>query len=300
MRCRLFMILVVLASATCICADKKLCVTNQDTGESLEVSVADGLNIYSIKEDWLDSIPYLQEHARLQERWAYNALGDCFRYGIGVEKNFINAMMFYSSAGRDFNHMAAKAYAENPNDEFGLFYFLINSLDKNIMSDGEVLDIITKKGAPLPRILQILKNLLSSSDIASDPIKAISLLNKTSNADECFTVFSYLMSKLPDSDSIGDIIKDNVEAMDAFLYMADSVPHFSNIAGLNMFMKSFSDSEKCTEYEQKALAYFYKAYSFGVLDPQFIIIVISLHESVDSEKDSPFTFDEIERLKISM
>ena len=41
-------------------------IRNADTGESFEVSVPDGLKIRidEYNSNWLDSIPYLVEHAR--------------------------------------------------------------------------------------------------------------------------------------------------------------------------------------------------------------------------------------------
>lgn len=59
-------------------ADEKMAIRNSDTGESFEVMVPDGLRIYEYNSNWLDSIPYLIEHARWGEPWAYEALGDCY------------------------------------------------------------------------------------------------------------------------------------------------------------------------------------------------------------------------------
>ena len=64
-------------------ADKKMTVRNADTGEPFEVSVPDGLKTYEYNSNWLDSVPYLVVRARYGEPWAYEALGDCYRYGKG-------------------------------------------------------------------------------------------------------------------------------------------------------------------------------------------------------------------------
>lgn len=69
---RVCTLLLILMSAFYSFADKKMTIRNIDTGESFEVSVPDGLKI-SIQEynsDWVDSIPYLVEHARWKEPWA--------------------------------------------------------------------------------------------------------------------------------------------------------------------------------------------------------------------------------------
>lgn len=65
MKNRIIILTWVLMSALYCYADKKMTFRNIDTGESFEVSVPDGLKI-SIQEynsNWLDSIPYLVEHA---------------------------------------------------------------------------------------------------------------------------------------------------------------------------------------------------------------------------------------------
>lgn len=80
-------------------ADKKMTIRNSDTGESFEVTVPDGLRIYEYNSNWLDSIPYLMEHTRYGEPWAFEALGDCYRYGKGgMTRSFINAIMAFLKA----------------------------------------------------------------------------------------------------------------------------------------------------------------------------------------------------------
>lgn len=75
-------------SAIAALADEKITVRNIDTGESFEVSVPDGtkISIQEYNSEWLDSIPYLTEHARRGEQWAYEALAECHRYGKGGVK----------------------------------------------------------------------------------------------------------------------------------------------------------------------------------------------------------------------
>lgn len=85
-------------------ADKKMAIRCEETGESFEVTVPDGLRIYEYNGNWLDSIPYLTEHARNGEPWAYEALGDCYRYGKGgVKMSIVNAMGYYDLAGKDID-----------------------------------------------------------------------------------------------------------------------------------------------------------------------------------------------------
>ena len=74
-------------------ADKKMIIRNADTGESFEVMVPDVLRSYEYNGNWLDSIPYLVEHARNGEPWAYEALAECHRYGKGGVKRSFSDML---------------------------------------------------------------------------------------------------------------------------------------------------------------------------------------------------------------
>ncbi len=94
----------LIAFSLSVFADKKMTLRNSDTGESFEVMVPDGLRIYEYNSNWLDSIPYLIEHARNGEPWAYEALGDCYRDGKGgVKMSIVNALGYYDLAGKDID-----------------------------------------------------------------------------------------------------------------------------------------------------------------------------------------------------
>ena len=149
---RLITIAAILLSSFAVMADKKMTLSNIDTGESFEVSVPDGLKI-SIQEynsNWLDSIPYLVEHAKWIEPWAFEALAECYRYGKGgVEKSMFNAIMCYEEAGKSATEIAEAAYECDPTDELGLLNHLMNGLAKkrNIVSMlGGTIRLDSKKG----------------------------------------------------------------------------------------------------------------------------------------------------------
>lgn len=88
----------------------QLAISCEDTGESFEVTVPDGIKIYEYNENWLDSIPYLMEHVRNCEPWAYENLARCYRFGIGIEKCITNAMIYYSKAGINERELAENIY----------------------------------------------------------------------------------------------------------------------------------------------------------------------------------------------
>ena len=78
MKIRICIVLLTLMSALFSFADKKMTIRNIDTGESFEISVPHGLKIriQEYNSDWLDSIPYLVEHARWKEPWTYEAIAE--------------------------------------------------------------------------------------------------------------------------------------------------------------------------------------------------------------------------------
>lgn len=132
MNIRYFTIIILLLSVLSASADKKMTIRNYDTGESFEVSVPDGMRIYEYNSNWLDSIPYLLERARYGEPWAYEALGDCYRYGKGgVDRSMFKALAYYSLSGKDIEEIAKESIKENPIDHLGLIFKLIDKLECN-------------------------------------------------------------------------------------------------------------------------------------------------------------------------
>lgn len=130
MNIRNFPLFILLLSVLPALADKKITVSNTDTGESFEVTVPDGLKIYEYNPEWLDSIPYLLERARYGEPWAYEALGDCYRYGnSGVQQSIFKALVYYGLSGINLEEMATNISKDNPRDQLGLVYKLIDKYE---------------------------------------------------------------------------------------------------------------------------------------------------------------------------
>lgn len=119
-----------MATVVVAMADKKMTIRCEETGESFEVTVPDGLRIYEYNGNWLDSIPYLTEHARNGEPWAYEALGDCYRFGRGgVAKSIINALGYYDLSGKDVDEVISDIEKTDHNDPFAVFPRLIDYLE---------------------------------------------------------------------------------------------------------------------------------------------------------------------------
>lgn len=143
---RLYLTLIAMVTVLVAMADKRMTIRCKDTGESFEVTVPDGLRIYEYNDNWLDSIPYLKEYARNGEPWAYEALGDCYRFGKGgVTKSIINALGYYDLAGKDVDNVISDIEKIDHDDPFAVFPRLIDYLEnKDYPKVVCVLDTLNK------------------------------------------------------------------------------------------------------------------------------------------------------------
>jgi|GEM_PF-3031790 len=120
----------LIAFSLSVFADKKMTLRNSDTGESFEVMVPDGLRIYEYNSNWLDSIPYLIEHARWGEPWAYEALGDCYRDGKGgIKMSIVKALGYYDLAGMDIDSIISGIAKIDHDNPFAVMPRFINYLE---------------------------------------------------------------------------------------------------------------------------------------------------------------------------
>lgn len=143
---RIYLTLIAMATVLVAMADKKMTIHCEETGKSFEVTVPDGLRIHEYNGNWLDSIPYLKEHAQNGEPWAYEALGDCYRFGKGgVTRSIINALGYYDLAGKDFDNVISDIEKIDHNDPFAVFPRLIDYLEnKDYPKVVCVLDTLNK------------------------------------------------------------------------------------------------------------------------------------------------------------
>ena len=127
---RIIIISFLFLSAIVAFADKKMTIRNSDSGESFEITVPDGFKMYSYNVNWLDSVPYLIEHARWGEPWAYEALAECHRHGKGgLKRSLINALFYYGLAGKNVEDCMAEIEHANHNDPIAVFSRLIKYLE---------------------------------------------------------------------------------------------------------------------------------------------------------------------------
>lgn len=186
---RIILILSLLLSVLSVYADKKMTVRNADTGEFFEISVPDGLKIYEYNSNWLDSVPYLVARARYGEPWAYEALGDCYRYGKGgVEQSIFKALVYYFLSGKDIDGMAIQLTAENPLDHLALVYKLVNKME-SLDKEGIlcILDTLNQEGY---HNADVLRNFIgnASSESLSSLLQRNIMSPETGTDETLFTV----------------------------------------------------------------------------------------------------------------
>lgn len=97
---RICLPLIAIATVLVAMTNRKMTIRCETSGESIEVTVPYGLKIFQYNVNRLDSIPYLIEHTRHGEPWAYEVLSDCCRFGKGDPESIINAFGYYDMADR--------------------------------------------------------------------------------------------------------------------------------------------------------------------------------------------------------
>ncbi len=293
---RICIVLLTLMSAFYSLADKKMTIRNIDTGESFEVSVPDGLKI-SIQEynsNWLDSIPYLVEHARWKEPWAYEALAECYRYGKGgIEKSMFNAIMCYEEAGESASDIADAAYESNPMDEFGLLNHLMNGLDKKSISEKDAIRLINGVTTPKLGWMVFLADILRHEhDAREEYIK--SRLTPDSNSDEFLVGFACLAME---DNHIFDktVINVSDDYMRKVRIFGEKLPPIYDVIADKMWRRYDENSEEKEKYLSAALDCMFHADQMGFLSKYNMTRVLTFCEENGIDERIPFSDEDLAR-----
>lgn len=296
MKYRICILGLTLVSALYSFADKKMTIRNIDTGESFEVSVPDGLKI-SIQEynsDWLDSIPYLVEHAKWKEPWAYEALAECYRYGKGgIDKSMFNAIMCYEEAGESASDIADAAYDSNPMDEFGLLNHLMNGLDKKRISEEDAIRLINGVTTPKPSWMVLLADILRQEhDAREEYIK--SRLTPDSNSDDFLVGFACLAM---DDNHIFDkaVINVSDDYMRKVRIFGEKLPPIYDVIADKMWRRYNENSEEKEKYLSAALDCMFHADQVGFLSKYNMTRVLTFCEENGIDERIPFSDEDLAR-----
>ncbi len=293
MKIRHFALILLLLSVFSAFADKKMTIRNAENGESFEVSVPDGLKIYEYNSNWLDSIPYLLERARYGEPWAYEALGDCYRYGKeGAERSIFKTLVFYTLSDMDVDKKTEELVAENPNDIISLIYKLMGHLERK---DNESvlgpLDTLRQQGYVEAEVIRGFLKVTDKDNLAS--IVDYNIKNPEVGTDKMmFTLLGcYSINWFPDSleDKNGILV-----------YAADKLPYLYDATAVKFFREDHEDmdSVKIAEKTVKAIHFLEKADKEAMLSREGATILYNHYVSEAEAGRMGFDAEEMERLAI--
>lgn len=293
---RLITIAAILLSSFAVMADKKMTLSNIDTGESFEVSVPDGLkiNIQEYNSNWLDSIPYLVEHAKWKEPWAFEALAECYRYGKGgVEKSMFNAIMCYEEAGKSATEIAEAAYECDPTDEFGLLNHLMNELDKKRISEEDAIRLINGVITPKAGWMVFLADIIRHEhDAREEYIK--SRLTPDSNSDEFLVGFACLAM---DDNHIFDKTFINVsdDYMRRIRLFGEKLPPIYDVIADKMWRRYDENIEDKEKFLSAALDCMFHADKMGFLSRHNMYKVLTFSKENGIDERIPFSEEDLAR-----
>lgn len=292
---RIIVSIVTLVAGMSVFAQKQLTIVNEDTGESFEITVPDGLKITQYNENWLDSIPYLMEHARNMEPWAYENLARCYRYGIGVEKCITNAMIFYEESDLRANDIAKEAYAVDPTDELGFMNYLMEGLDRKRITINEALNLIEEYPDPKPdwmlRLTTILNN-RNAEDLEGYITSTIDW--DTVTGDELVASIACLMILRPDTPSLTSRFP-NPEYRKQLTKATEKLPMLYMVIG-DKYWNAYKDCPDNEQAMKNAFEMFHKAYLYGLLDMEGAIAVLDYRDDNPLYDGFPFSQEELAHL----
>lgn len=236
-------ILSLFFSVLSVFADKMMTGPQESTGESFEAAVPDGLKFNESDSCRRDSIAYLVERARFGEPWAYEALGDCYRYGKGgVEQSLFKALIYYQLSGKSIDAMTHRLIEDKPLDLLALVYELMDRMED---SDKEgilsIVDTLNNEGYHHADVLRTFLGNTSSENLSS--LLQSNIMSHEVGTDETFfTVFGYVVHN--DSPAF---IKENDTLLTE---ISPKFPYFYNRLALKL-LNADSEEMDSIQYAQK-------------------------------------------------
>lgn len=292
---RIIILITAVFVATAAFSQKQLTIIDEENGESFEVTVPDGLKIYEYNENRLDSIPYLMEHVRNREPWAYENLARCYRYGIGIEKSIVNAMVYYGKAGINERELAESAYRSDPTDELGFMHHLMEELDENRMTIEEALALLNSYTKPLPDWAACMKRIFENRNIEDldSSIKSLDYLD-TSTADELFAIMTCQTILKPDAPTVMSR-PSSPDFMDNLSIFAEKIPVIYMVAGTR-YRNLYEDCPGNEQAMRNAFELYHKAYLYGLLEEGGAIEVLDFRDNNQLYQGFPFSDEELAHL----
>lgn len=290
------LIIIAVAIFSTAYAQTQLTVICEDTGESFEGTIPDGLKISQYNGNWLDSIPYLLENVRNKEPWACNALAECYRYGKGVDKSITNAIIYYDECNVRARGLAEKAYESDPTDELGFMNYLMEELDKMRITIGEAISLIDNYPAPLPKWAVRMKTIFDNQNVDNLEGHIKSLVDfDNDSADELVASLACIKILRPETPTI-TALPPSPEVMRNIALAAKKIPMLFSIAA----DKYWSLYEDCSNDEQSmknAFELYHKAYLHGLLQPRGAVEILDYRDNDKLYAGFSFTKEEMDNLE---
>lgn len=298
MKNRIIILLLTSISALHSFADRNMTFKNMDTGESFEVSVPDGLkmSLQEYNSNWLDSIPYLLEHARWKEAWAYEALAECYRYGKGgAARSMFNAIMCYEEAGKSAKEIAEAAYEADPTDELGLLDHLMEGLDKKRISEKDAIQLIDGLTVPKSGWIVFLREILAQKHESRKEF-IYSRLTPASGSDEFLVGFACIaMDDCNFLDKTFDMATDDY--MTKIRFICEKLPPIYDVVAEKMWRRFDEKTEDREKYLSAALQCMYQADQAGFLSKQNMAMLLKYCEDNGIDELIPFSAEDLARFE---
>ena len=297
---RIIIFAVLLLSAMTVMADKKMRIRNADTGESFEITVPEGFKMYSYNGNWLDSIPYLLEHARYGEPWAYEALAECYRHGKGgVKRSLINALFYYDLAGKNLEDCMAEIAQANHDDPIAVFSRLVDYIE-NKDFDRVVCAIDTLNEADYHSADVLLKSIHNPNQVELEDVIEFVTDKETDPDATIFACAGYALCNKSDS------VKIDISW--ARPLIMDKLPYIYSLVGVKKYENTIKSdnpdgyAEDATTQDiddrRKAAEYFLKADEFGALTKQAARLLHHYLTCDPTSKWVDFSDEDMYRLQI--
>jgi len=296
---RIICFLLALIPAVCAFADKEMTSRNIDAGESFEVSVPDGLktSIQEYNNKWLDSIPYLMEHAKWKEPWAFEALAEYYRYGRGgIDKSLFNAIMCYEETGKSPRSIAEEAYEKDRTDEFGLINHIMEGLNKKRLSEKDAILLIDGLTIHKPNWIVFLREILCTKPDARKEF-ILSRLKPDSDSDEFLIGFTFLA--MADSHMFDNIFGNvSEDYMRKIRFFGDKLTPIYDVIAEKMWRRYAENTEDKEFYLAVAMECMYHADRAGFLSKHNMNTLLTFCEKNGVDNRIPFSDEDLARFDV--
>lgn len=237
-----------------------------------------------------DSVPYLIEHARWLEPWAYEALAECYRYGKGgLDKSLFNTLISYELAGLSATEIAQAAFEANPNDELGLLNYLMEGRDKKRLTDEDIIKLIEKMPCPRPAWATLFRQLLMKAP-AERSDYAASLLATDLSGDELLIALHF-NNEIFDQ-ILGSGMSDNTQLVEL---VGEKMPILYDIYG-GRFWRAYREGADPDEgLMAQALEFMARADRCGFLSRHNMAMILNYCENHDKGGIGPFSDEDLAR-----